>query len=851
MAIMQRKQGNLTYADAGDVNADKILRYLLKNSADGIVAFPGTSADHEREDDLFPMRRYTALEWNEAKAAEVANVFASWNKEKLLDRKNQGWRTSITPRGKGHEYDYIILSWANSESKLLLQNAETKQQIMEAATRAVTKSLEGRDGVKHAFLQAHEDSANFHLHILMHRHAVDVARREIGVSEMLTKGHTPTTDLMANINLEIERILEDKELFEALKMRDCLDEEGNSLFGDRIRAQSLAAQQEASEAIMQQGGIQTKVPGKVDYSATVQDKVGVKGDLANEIDSETRETEDITAQIHALTALRDSKAKKVTILQQALGILEIEEERKKEIVQLQINLEETKTELEAANENLLAATSRAEQLVSEQQELQEKMNAEIAKRDEFIDALEADIDDLKGDKEELGNKVAELEKAQSLLNTELETAREEANMAMEDVANLTDKLTTQTAAMKAMTDERDKALAEVDDLRAENEDISWRLDEARAQMSTLANTVSEQAKQIGEVTKQRDDAQANVTRLNDSIREIQAANERILGQLKATHEQAMAAQKADMEAAQAQTIEALKAELEIQKEQALAAQKAELQSAQAAALESLKAEMAKAHESAMTQLREEMLAAHKAEMTALRQELTASHGAEVQAMQQEMEKMREDLKATGARHQEEMQAAATKAAEAQAELTQTIAQLQEDLKSTRGALISTREENERLTTELAEANRARGKMEGQMEVMQAQMDEQRKQMAEMMTMMRGLGATRERASGISREALVRQIIAKHASDAERAENADMIGYNRDGDIILGRVGEGRRLVALAIIDKEGQAKITDGDREALKEMVSAAKARLKDESEKIHEIDDEPEVDGESGRERE
>lgn len=851
MAIMKREKPGLSYDKPNYVDnkgevinlemAKDVIKYLLRNKGDAIVSFPGLPHEYERDGDTFPERRYKDTEWTDDKFGEVLDVFEKWNKKNLLKYASEpGWDARINDRGKGHEYDYFILSWSNNESKELLRKEQIRWKVMEAVTRVVSSSWRGFTGVKHSFIQAHEDSTNFHIHFVGHRHAVDIDKQRIGPSEIPTKGKTPTTDLANAINLEIEKELNDETLFEVIRLRDCLDENGISLFGDHIRAQSLAAQHEASEAIERAGGINTKVLGKVDYAETIQGKeqAAVLAGLLRTADEVRREIENDTAARMNLDAKIDSGANTLATLQQAIGILQAEEDRKKELAQAQAELESTKTELDSANENLLATMNRAEQLVAEQQALQEKMDSEIAKRDEFIDVLEGDISELKGDKESLTGQVKALTTEQERLNTELTAAKEEVNMAMEDVARLTDRLTTQAAAMKAMTDERDKALAEAEKLQGLNDDVTKKLDEARQQISTLANTAAEQTKQIGELTKQRDDAQSNVTRLNNSIRDIQTANERTLAQLKESHEQALASQKAELEAAQTQTIEALKAELDAEKEQALAALKTELETAHAAAMESLKADMAKAHEAALASLREEMLAAHKAEMTALRQELTATHGAEVQVMQQEMEKMREDLKMASDRHQEEMQIAATKASEAQEELTQTIAQLQEDLKSTRSTLISTREENERLTAELAEANRARGKMEGQMEVMQAQMEEQRKQVAEMMTMMRGLGAAQESSrSAAHLEAVLRQISMRPAPRHEREANPDMVGYNKDNDPIFAKIEDGR-VKAFIVMSKDGQLVTADGDKLSAAELEAKAKARIQEEADKIHEIDD-------------
>lgn len=868
MAIMKREQGNMSYDRPSYVNKDgeevklvmakKVIEYLLLNRGDAIVSFPGLSHDREKGDDPFPMHRYKDTEWTDEKIDEVKGIFSQWNKNNLLKyTREPGWVAKINDRGIGHEYDHFLLTWSNNESKNILKDDDIKWRVMEAVNRVVSSSWVGNTGVKHSFVQAHEDSANFHIHIVGHRHAVDIDKQRIGPSEIPTKGNTPTTDLMNAINLEIERELNDESLFEVIRLRDCLDESGASLFGDRIRAQSLAAQQEASEAIERAGGINTKVPGKIDYTETIHGKTAdsLAAELAQALDSARRKLEDLTAQRLQIDREEGALASEITSLQKAIGVLQVEEDRKKEIAQLQSDLEETKTELNTANENLLTTMDRAEQLVATQMALQEEMANEIAKRDDFINALEGDITELKGDKEELAGNLAKLEEAQALLNAELETAREEAAMAMDDVANLTDKLTMQTAAMQAMTDERDKALAETKGLRLENEDINKKLDEARAQTSTLANTVSEQNKQLGELTKQRDEAQTSVTRLNDQVREIQATSERTIAQLRSTHEQAMATQKAELEAAQTRALEAQKAELteskdfeiEIVKtelesahEQAMAAQKAEMQSAHEAAMASLRQELTQAHEAAMASLREEMTSAHTATITDIRQEMTTAHQMENEKMQQELAKVRDELTQANSRHAQELDAA-TKAAEAaKNEMAMTITNLQNSLASTNQILVSTREENERLTIELEAANKANAKMEGQIESMQTRMDEQQSRTEKMFEQMmkRMETSVQEPTRTAHLHAVLKQITFRGASKPERENDPDMLGYNRDGDLILARTDSDGRVQAYIVMDKEGQLVTSDGNKQTVSEMAAKTKARLKEESGKIHDVED-------------
>ena len=218
MAIMKREQGNMSYDrpsyvdKAGEtvelVMAKKVIEYLLRNKGDAIVSFPGLPHERERDDDLFPVHRYKDTEWTDEKIDEVKDIFEKWNKNNLLKyTRDPRWVAKINDRGIGHEYDHILLTWSNNESKKILKDDDIKWRVMEAVTRVVSSSWVGNTGVKHSFVQAHEDSANFHIHIVCHRHAIDMDKQRIGQSEILTKGNTPTTDLMHAINLEIEREL--------------------------------------------------------------------------------------------------------------------------------------------------------------------------------------------------------------------------------------------------------------------------------------------------------------------------------------------------------------------------------------------------------------------------------------------------------------------------------------------------------------------------------------------------------------------------------------------------------------------------------------------------------------------
>lgn len=383
-----------------------------------------------------------------------------YDKAKLLELKAQGWDTKIRAEREGfgpaREYDHLSVGFTAEETRYLKDNPEAQQKLMEAL-REATKSPSGAQ--KSAIItKPHFDTANAHVHIMLHRHAVDVANKRIEQSDDLSK--------RSNASAFLERLNGELDKRGLQKMTDFRLQDGSGLMVDVSKNQAKA---EVAGKIEQAGGVSVM---RADVSLA---NVAVERESLVKLEHEARaEAERAQMEIQRLEQQQQAAIERLTLAQQAQAAL-IERDS---LTAERDGLKTERDTLAAERDSVVAERNALAEQNAQLEERTMQQSSEIERQREEIESTKAEIERIN---EELGTERSAREA------TAQELAREKAER---------EKLAAEVGQVKAEVSKRDEQIAaqqaQIDELRRE-------LD----QMKEIANQQREIAQQQREVMQQQ------------------------------------------------------------------------------------------------------------------------------------------------------------------------------------------------------------------------------------------------------------------------------------------------------------------------------------------------------------
>lgn len=402
---------------------------------------------------------------------EARRKIFDYSKSHLLNLKAQGWDTKIRAEREGfgpaREYDHLSIGFTAEETRYLKDDVDAQKRLMDAI-RAVTKSETGAQ--KAAIItKPHFDTANAHVHVLLHRHAVDKSAQRIEQSDDLSK--------RSNASAFLDRLNNELEKRGLQKMTDFRLQDGSGLMMDVSKSQAKA---EVAQKIEDAGGVSVM---RADSSLT---NVSVERESLVKLEHEARaDAERAQMEMQRLQAVQQAAIERLTLAQQA-----------------QAALAERDT-LTAERDGLAserdALTAERDGLVSERDTLSAE-NAQLAERtmqqQAEIEQQRETIEQSKSEIERISEELAGERGAREALAGELEAEKRERATLAKEVENVkaeVSKRDEQIQSQQSQLDEMRRELDQMKELAQQQRDLAQQQSVVMQQQSTQIETVKTEA----------------------------------------------------------------------------------------------------------------------------------------------------------------------------------------------------------------------------------------------------------------------------------------------------------------------------------------------------------------------
>lgn len=124
--------------------------------------------------------------------ARFVELVAGWEKDGLLEKKREGYtakiKDTLARSGPPKEWDHLVFSFGKEESaKLSLDDKEAYRKALIEAFCLFDDGMGiiGKGRRMMLLADGHDDTGNYHVHIMLHRHPVDLADKYIGAGVKL------------------------------------------------------------------------------------------------------------------------------------------------------------------------------------------------------------------------------------------------------------------------------------------------------------------------------------------------------------------------------------------------------------------------------------------------------------------------------------------------------------------------------------------------------------------------------------------------------------------------------------------------------------------------------------------
>jgi len=413
--------------------------------------------------------------------------FWNWQKSKLLERKEAGWNTAIRNDRNSQppkEYDHFLIGFSAEETAFYRDDINRQKKLVEAIS-AASKSESGQHAVM--ISKPHFNTANGHVHVLMHRHAVDVNTKSISVGFDLSK-RDRANQYLHKLNEELKRR-------EMPQMLDFRLTDGKST---RIDVVNQQAREEVSNKIENSGAIPARDPDALERLKALANTTDAER-MSSLAEIARKEAEQKQAQINKLIQEQEEALQRVKLAQEAQSVLMKRDEIKKSIDALELRqteLIEQNTALNAELEQLTQCNQLQEQtIVSLSQNLSSAQNS-LEDKDRAIQGLNNDFENLQN---------------------ELESEQERTHAQMQQIAQLSEKLEIAQASMQKNAALINELSEQRDTLKSENEALRESMNDQKLMMQEMRSMMQEMREQMksSAIDKER---QANADKLVGVIR---------------------------------------------------------------------------------------------------------------------------------------------------------------------------------------------------------------------------------------------------------------------------------------------------------------------------------------------
>lgn len=468
------------------------------SAAEARQATQGASFEKEDGEVLTPDEIVDLKAGSEDFRKNAENLF-NYEKAHLLDLKSQGWDTSIRKEREGfgpaREYDHLVVGFTAEETRYYRDNADAQAKLMDAA-RAMTKTEAGQ---KSALITApHMDTANGHMHIMMHRHPVDVGNQKIGVGDDLSK--------RSNASAFLDRFNDEMEKRGLQRMNDFRLQDGSGLMHDVSKAE---AKESVADMIRESGGVAARVEHDlVSMQAGVERESLVRLETSARVDAERIEVE-----IQRLRDAQQSAVERVTLAQQAQAALAERDNLKGTIEQQAGQIGEQQAAIAERDTQIGNLGAQMEKQGQQLEEVGQRALAQSIKLEEMgekVENLTGELAEVTGELAEVTGELEEVTGKSKALGEELGSARNTIAHQEQEIASLTtdrERLTGELADTRALVAEQRSML----------EDMRGMMAEQRQQIEAQRAQITEQQGLIAQTTQQIEGLRTEGARLAEQV----------------------------------------------------------------------------------------------------------------------------------------------------------------------------------------------------------------------------------------------------------------------------------------------------------------------------------------------
>ena len=410
---------------------------------------------------------------NHAILQQTRGDFWDWKKSRLLERKEAGWSTSIRSDRNGQppkEYDHFVVGFSAEETAFYRDDIARQKALIDAI-KASSRDADGQHAVM--ISKPHFNTANGHVHVLMHRHAVDVNTQSIGVGVDLGK--------RSEANQFLERLNEELIKRELPQMRDFRLQDGKSSRMDVVNQQ---AREEVQTRIQEAGAVPARDPDALERLKAMANTTDAER-IAQLAEIARREAESKQAQINRLMQEQEEAIERVKLAQEAQAILMQRDDMQATIDALQARQAELIESNQALNAELEQLTQRSQeqeqQIVDLSQNLSNAQNT-IAEKNQEIEGLNLDFDNLQTELYSEQERVHAQVQQIAQLSQQIESMQISINQDTEIIANL--------------SNQRDELQAQNETLKAENESLRESMNDQKLMMQEMRQMMQEMREQM-------------------------------------------------------------------------------------------------------------------------------------------------------------------------------------------------------------------------------------------------------------------------------------------------------------------------------------------------------------------
>ncbi len=435
-------------------------------------------------------------------------AFAQTSKASFLEKKEQKWNTSIRDSAKNLNYDHIVFSLSQDETKAL---DGQERSLITAIHNAITEykglNNHAQGSLFTHTLQVHKDTDNTHVHILVNKHAINSQEQKISNAEkwcetgalrklselidknlselgvnLTTEAHRRTSDDKNKNTTTVEQDLEELSGYKALQTQaqeQVVEGEGLSQFNALTKSLTIerTSLQQQLTALAHKEAVLEKAKTAV-IEADIQAKQ-VK-ELESNVSTLTQTVEEQTTHITSLTKETHSQSETI-------------EQFTAQNEKLSGELETTKESAKTLQADLDDANNEVSELVEE-----------LALASETIAVKQNEIIGLKEDNQSAHNDLLAVEKALEQVNISFEVQAKLTDEANDKVKTLqtdnTTLATTNTNLKAELESSRDKFDKQLSEQRAEfmKQQQAFMEQQQAFMEKVLAQQVKQQAEQSGE-----------------------------------------------------------------------------------------------------------------------------------------------------------------------------------------------------------------------------------------------------------------------------------------------------------------------------------------------------------------